>query len=415
MFCNVRDVLKRKHWNLRESGSGERVAAIACALLVTADTILELFTGPVFDVRTLYAGFFVAILLLVCAVRPFEGNIALGVAWCVIFPLPIDLSMSVSLVIGLPLIVLTYRYVWWGVALSGAVTVSRIVQLAAQYWLPDRAGAWAVVSALPWIIMPTLACVGFGLLLKWRRSEEQREAEARRRAESLDLAARLHDATTNDLSYLIMSIDKLIAEKPLDADSVDLPMLREVAQRALDQTHDVIAVLSGQRPHTSQDAPRLRMDAGDRGRDTAPSNWLNKEAERHHKELAALGFQGEVIMPDSKALPAHWDQATAQLVSAFIKETFANIAKHADRERGYVFAAYTYQNCLRISVADVVTGTGDTSQDSSSSSSSSLGIGFGLAHLKQLIVQQGGWLRIRQENGYWSCLANIPIYHQDTA
>lgn len=335
----------------------------------------------------------------------------LGITWCVIFPLPVDLPMSVSVMIAEPLIILSYRHIWCGVVLAAAVTVSRVTQLIWQHGLTERLSAREIVSVLPWTVMPSLACVGIGLLLNWHHREGERESEARGRAKSLDLAARLHDATTNDLSYLIMSIDRLMSESPSQGKSMDLPLLREVAQRALDQTHDVIAVLSRQNVGVTQ-VPQFHSHRAGEGIASDRAGRFDAEIKRHQRELAALGFRGEVIVTDPSDLLSRFDEKTIQLARSLLEETFANIAKHADRGQEYVFAMQVRQDGLHISVADV---PAKMPEGESAESPKSLGMGFGVSHLRQSIAQSGGWLRTREEDGYWSCLAYIPIYHRDTA
>lgn len=410
MFCNISRFLKQRLRHSGHSWSGEKLVALTCAFCVSADTIIESYTGPVQDDRTLWIGLLFAILLLVCAVCPFDGNIMVGIAWCAIFPMPVDLPMSVSVVIAEPLIVLSYQRTWCGIALAIVVTASRTAQLVWQHGLSDRLNLKGMTSVLPWIMMPSLTCLGIGLLLNWHHREGQRESEARNRAKSLDLAARLHDATTNDLSYLMMSIDKLMSENPSQGDSMGLPQLREVARRALDQTHDVIAILSSQDDEASR-IGELHQHVVNEGAVPDRMDQFGVEIERHRRKVAALGFQGEVIVTDPHDLLNRLDEGTAQLVRSLMEETFANIAKHADRRQGYVFAMQVRSDGLYVSVADV---SADEVADESTESTKTLGMGFGLSHLRRMIGQKGGWLRTREEDGYWSCLAYIPIYHRDT-
>ena len=138
MFCNISRFLKQRPRHSGHFWSGEKLVALACAFCVSADTIIESYTGPVQDKRTLWIGLLFAILLLVCVACPFDGNIMVGIAWCVIFPLPVDLPMSVSVVIAEPLIVLSYQRTWCGITLAIVVTASRTAQLAWQQGLPDR-------------------------------------------------------------------------------------------------------------------------------------------------------------------------------------------------------------------------------------------------------------------------------------
>lgn len=410
MYCNISRFLKQRPRHSGHFWSGEKLVALACSFCVSADTIIESYTGPVQDKRTLWIGLLFAILLLVCVACPFDGNIMVGIAWCVIFPLPVDLPMSVSVVIAEPLIVLSYQRTWCGITLAIVVTASRTAQLAWQQGLPDRLNIKGMASVLPWIVMPSLACVGIGLLLNWHHREGQRESEARNRAKSLELAARLHDATTNDLSYLIMSIDRLMSENPSQGDSMGLPQLREVARRALDQTHDVIAILSSRDTEASR-TEEFRQHVVGEGVVTDRIGQFSVEVERHRRKIAALGFQGEVIVTDPSDLLNRLDEGTAQLVRSLLEETFANIAKHADCKQGYVFAMQVRPDGLYMSVADV---SADEVIDGSTGSAKTLGMGFGLSHLRRMIGQKGGWLRTREEDGYWSCLAYIPIYHRDT-
>ncbi|OZG68997.1 sensor histidine kinase [Bifidobacterium eulemuris] len=388
-----------------ESGIVWKAAAIACSLLVFVDAALESFADSVGGMRTLPIALVFAVMLLVCAAKPIGGSIALGIVWCVVFPMPVNLSMGLSLLIVLPLVTLSYHRAWWGMTLAAAVTVSRIAQLTWQSGVTGRSLSSDLARSLPWIIMPSVACVGIGVALKWLHRERQWAADDRRRLESLELAARLHDSTTNDLSYLIMCIDKLLAERHTDMGISDLSLMREVAQRALDQTHEVIAVLADD-DVSRLDSDRLKTEPTKERTSCDAFAWMNDELDRRRKELSALGFHGETIMVDSPVDLNRVDEATMRLLHTLLREIFANISKHADPERGYVVAVSANGDYAHVSVADA-----PAADRCPSSEPTALGMGFGLPHLRQLIEEQGGTVRIRDEEGYWSLSAKIPLSH----
>ena len=118
MFCDGSRFLRRRFRDFGKSWHGEKIAALACALCIAADTVIESCINPVWDAWALWVGLLFVILSLLCVAFPFGGNIALAISWCVVFPLPVDLSMSVSVVIAEPLIVLSYQRIWCGVVLA---------------------------------------------------------------------------------------------------------------------------------------------------------------------------------------------------------------------------------------------------------------------------------------------------------
>lgn len=313
--------------------------------------------------------------------------------------------MSLSVVIVLPLVVLSYRCTAWGIALMGAAMASRIVQLCSLDAFPDRPMWWRVLTVMPWLAMPLVVPVMAGVLLRWRRIRRQREAEARQRVEAMGVAARLHDSTTNELSYLIMDIDHLLAAPGTGAPVADvLRRIRATAGRALEQTHAVIAMLRD----GSADTGGV-VGAGDDSRREGPAS-VSPGADsvrcllgRCRRDAAVFGITGETMVTDPRRCLDCLDVATEELICAVIREMFANIMKHAEPAAGYVMAIAVALDEVCISCADVARPEGASARDGCG------GMGFGLDHLRASVQARGGRFEVRSDAGYWSCKITVPL------
>ena len=399
-----------------------RVVMLACTLLAAIDSAIELSAAPVFDWRTAVAE---AVLLAAMAAgiaRPVAGSVLLGVTWCVAFPLPVGLSMSLSVVIALPLVVLSYRRTVWGIALMGAAMASRIVQLCSLDAFPDRPMWWRVLTVMPWLAMPLVVPVMAGVLLRWRRIRRQRAAEARRRTEAMGVAARLHDSTTNELSYLIMDIDHLLGTPEAGATVADsLRRMRATAGRALEQTHAVIAMLR----EGSADTGGV-VGAGDDSLREGPASVSSGEGagavsargradsvrglvDRCRRDAAALGIAGETVVTDPRWCLDRLDAATGELIRAVIRELFANIMKHANPAAGYVVAVTAGLDKVCVSCADVPQRDVGGNDVATQNNRGGLGMGFGLDHLRASVEARGGRFEVRDDAGYWSCAVTVPF------
>ena len=399
-----------------------RVVMLACTLLAAIDSAIELFAAPVFDWRTAVAEVVLLAAMAAGIARPVAGSVLLGVTWCVAFPLPVGLSMSLSVVIALPLVVLSYRRTVWGIALMGAAMASRIVQLCSLDAFPDRPMWWRVLTVMPWLAMPLVVPVMAGVLLRWRRIRRQRAAEARRRTEAMGVAARLHDSTTNELSYLIMDIDHLLGTPEAGATVADsLRRMRATAGRALEQTHAVIAMLR----EGSADTGGV-VGAGDDSLREGPASVSSGEGagavsargradsvrglvDRCRRDAAALGIAGETVVTDPRWCLDRLDAATGELIRAVIRELFANIMKHANPAAGYVVAVTAGLDKVCVSCADVPQRDVGGNDVATQNNRGGLGMGFGLDHLRASVEARGGRFEVRDDAGYWSCAVTVPF------
>lgn len=399
-----------------------RVAMLTCTLLAAVDSVIELFAAPVFDWRTAVVEAVLLVAMAAGIARPVAGNVLLGVAWCVAFPLPVGLSMSLSVVIALPLVVLSYRRTAWGIALMVAAMASRIVQLCSLDAFPDRPMWWRVLTVMPWLAMPLVVPVMAGVLLRWRRIRRQRAAEARRRAEAMGVAARLHDSTTNELSYLIMDIDHLLGTPGTEASVADsLRRMRATAGRALEQTHAVIAMLressadtggvGGAGDDSLRESPASVSSGEDAGAVSARgrADSVRGLVDRCRRDAAALGITGETVVTDPRWCLDRLDAATGELIHAVIRELFANIMKHAKPAAGYVVAVAVGLDEVCVSCADVPQRDVGGDDVAAQNNRGGLGMGFGLDHLRASVEARGGRFEVRDDAGYWSCVITVPL------
>lgn len=401
------------------AGDGNlRVIMLVCTLLTAIDSAIELFAAPVPDWHTPVVEAVLLALMAVSIACPVAGSVLLGVAWCVAFPLPINLSMSLSVMIALPLVVLSYRRTAWGVTLMAFAMVSRIVQLCIQGAFTDRPMWWRALTAMPWLAMPFVIPVMAGVLLRWWRIRRRRAEEADRRAEAMAMAARLHDSTTNELSYLIMDIDHFLQMPEIGAQTSDaLQRMRATAGRALEQTHAVIAMLRDGSAGTTEmcdDSSRGSLPYAGSREDTGSMPARHRTdsvrclVERYRQDAATLGMAGETVVTDPHGILDHADTELEGLISAVIREMFANIMKHADSAAGYVLAVAVGIDEICISCADVPRRDGNE-MEAAHDDRGCLGMGFGIDHLRASVEARGGRVEIHDDAGYWSCMMALPL------
>ena len=274
----------------------------------------------------------------------------------------------------------------------------------------------------------------------------RRDAAIRR---NLHIARELHDHTTNDLSDIIMLINRRLAEASAnnemdcngpdntgetanmsDRSVGDLETIRSLALDALHHTRHTIATLDGRSNGTGMaNGPVVKASTGAAdgatsvGMDhTAPAatipampdtyEHLSDTITEHRERLRQLGHEGEVItIGDVDDLPT----VTRTLVADFLRELFGNIVRHADPARGYTMLIMVSDDMCIIDLSDFAAtdNSGEKADVANSAETPQPGdLRSGLARYRGLIEHRHGVLEITDgadANTAWTLHASIPL------
>ncbi|MBT1161102.1 MULTISPECIES: histidine kinase [Bifidobacterium] len=273
-----------------------------------------------------------------------------------------------------------------------------------------------------------------GMAARWNHERHSERMELAYRRQRARAAQDIHDYVSNDLAYLILRLDKDIADGKSPGVE-ELRELRDVASGALDRTHQVIGVIEGRETgqqataangRTGATAPSVAPCIDDRPSDHsgASSSFgshharrssglsvVNPNAERDDCPLAEqlrtiayagdhrlkeLGFDGQTIITNAN------DSAEPDdLIAGFLEELYGNIAKHADPAGGYVLTIGIGRDAVQIALVD-------TALDNTSSHAS-LSLGTGLDRYRMRVDSRGGVFDINARNDEWTLSVLIPL------
>lgn len=277
-----------------------------------------------------------------------------------------------------------------------------------------------------------------GMAARWNHERHSERMELAYRRQRARAAQNIHDYVSNDLAYLILRLDKDIADGK--SPSVEeLHELRDVASGALDRTHQVIGVIEGrndgQRTSASDGRSNTFADAvssasvpsiderpsnhsgatsssgSHHARRSSGSSIINPNAERDDCQLAAqlrtiahagdhrlkeLGFDGQTIITNAN------DSAEPdELIAGFLEELYGNIAKHANPAGGYVLTVGIGRDAAQIALVDTPPGDAQHAQQRST--------GTGLQRYRARIAERGGELHVDRRPAEWTLSATIPL------
>ncbi|MBT1173088.1 hypothetical protein JS528_06930 [Bifidobacterium sp. MA2] len=256
--------------------------------------------------------------------------------------------------------------------------------------------------------------IGYCIRITVQHDTEQRAyAETRK---NMRIARELHDHTTNDLSDIILLINRNSSDDGYGEETVpqpthaieweDLTTIRNIAFDALHHTREVIHTLE-QAPNPPCPTSRCSTISDDPSSHHATEHGedipLEAQIQRHKQRLERLGYHGEVILlGEFDALQG----AFRPVIRDFLRELFANIVKHADPSKEYT---------LMISVADwqCVIDMSDfpsvqLSPEPHDHGPDHIGMHSGLNRYRDIISRMGGTLTINDDSP-WTLHASIPI------
>lgn len=244
-----------------------------------------------------------------------------------------------------------------------------------------------------------------------RRERDQWERDQRLRRDQV--VHQLHDDVANRLSYVLLRFQR---DERDDRDGRDggrpdrdQEMVQDVRD-ALDSTRRAVHVLSG-----NEGADAAGPGVGDPADPSGASggsvcdetSWgaLRALVTAESARLERIGFTGTVVMPQS--VPTGLGRADLTMAASFLKECFANIAKHADPERGYALGVSGRAEGIVVSLADTPKRAGAHGADRDRSAEGA-STGRGLAYYRDFAERRGGSLTIEEDAGNWSMTALFP-------
>ena len=273
-------------------------------------------------------------------------------------------------------------------------------------------GSPALTGAVLFQLLAALA--GFSVRQRHHAAvERERAIEARLQAEAvaghLELASRLHDTVTNDLSCIITMTETMLLDRTDPRVQNALTGIRDRAQHALGQSHDMIDVLRGAEPsHPDPDAAdeegkssevaRLRPDATTA--ENPGASWIDglrtmiREEERN---LADMGFRGECVIIAEDA-PTPSADVRRELTNV-IGELFANIRRHCAPPADYAMTVRIDADGIRMMEMNAVQPPERASAPS----------GRGLSMHRRLIVGLGGAMETGIEDDTWIIRITVPL------
>ncbi|RSX54321.1 2CS histidine protein kinase [Bifidobacterium goeldii] len=306
-------------------------------------------------------------------------------------------------------------------------------------------GSVTIYGVTPVVIL----FIGFmlgGMAARWNHERHQAQLELAYRRRRERAAHDIHDYVSNDLAYLILRMDKDLADGKTPT-LEELQELREVAMGALDRTHKVIGVIEGHDDdaHAVAGIPTKNDTDGDRGVavetaantiGTGATGVISPSVNRADCPLAAqlrdiahtgdhrlkeLGFEGQTIVSNANDTAARND-----MIAGLLEELYGNIAKHAEAEQGYVLTVGIGLDSVQIALIDTqydgqqnrhANDTGKQSRGAALAASSdalpaaspSMSSGTGLSRYRQAIERRGGELQYDSQDGEWTLSAIIPL------
>lgn len=275
--------------------------------------------------------------------------------------------------------------------------------------------------------------IGYCIRVTMQHDAEQRiHAEMRR---NMRIARELHDHTTNDLSDIILLINRNTSENGRgdghgDAATTqpaniitreDLTTIRTIAADALRHTRGVIRTLEQNvdSPHASSRCRTIHDDhrpshrgTGHDGTDRGGTGHgesipLDTLIPRYRRRLERLGYHGEVIVLGN---PAMLRDEPRSLTEDLLRELFANIVKHADPNEEYtMMIAVTDRQCTIDMSDSPLPRPSYKSHDQERIAH--IGMRSGLHRYREILNRMGGTLTVGSSgNGSpWTLHASIPI------
>ena len=221
------------------------------------------------------------------------------------------------------------------------------------------------------------------LAIKAMHERHQREQHA--------IATKLHDATTGDLTYIILLTQRHREQcaNPTDRDAY--AAIERRAEEALRNIHEVINVLNDADPSLNRTQTRNESHV-----DLMDS--VTRYCRRRDEELAAVGFRGTTTIQGAATRPRQSDDDLAHDLETILNEIYANIMRHcATARRDYLVTVHFDDSAVRITE---INEQSDATVGGKS--------GTGLKHLSEIVQRRAGKVNVLDDDHNWILQISIP-------
>lgn len=397
------------------------IAILIVALACTMETMISVASSSMLVVDALCACANVATLIYM-AFRPASGALIASALWIALCCAPVKQPSATLLSILVAIGILGYAFrrisilvtvialsVW--LVTQGNIASSNIMSDPSDHTL---FGTVSMTGVTPVIVLFAAALFA-GMAARWNHERHTTRMELAYRRKQARTARDIHDYVSNDLAYLILRLDKSIADGH-NPSIAELHELRDVASGALERTHEVINLIEDRTNRTRNDDTRGIRNTTVPNRSAVQNSGPASPAVSvdcplaarariiaHNGDyrLAELGFNGQTIISNTNT-----DAEPDDLVFGLLEELYGNIAKHADPQADYILTISIGNDTVTIALAD----TALTSATTESPSAASHSLGTGLSRYRNLLAERGGTLIINnQPDREWSMLAQLPI------
>ncbi|WP_152349815.1 hypothetical protein [Bifidobacterium avesanii] len=223
-----------------------------------------------------------------------------------------------------------------------------------------------------------------------------RALHERHQHEQRAIAAKLHDATTGDLTYIILLAQQRHEGCASPAEKDAYAAIERRAESALRNIHEVIGVLNDAATPADQ-ALASNGDHVDR------MDSIMRYCRRRDGELAAIGFHGTTTIQGAMPRPRQSDDLAREM-EAMLNEIYANIMRHCETSRrDYLITIHFGASAVRLTEInersdETVGGTGGT----------------GLGHLSEMVRRRHGTVNVIDDDHNWILQLSIPYDRQGT-
>ena len=321
-----------------------------------------------------------------CAMIPWFPRIAgcsIVVFYMLLIPMPYQVgeSMLAGFIVGFAVI---FAYMNVGIAL--ALLCASIAMLS----LTSSVNVTVTMTAT----FTTSALAGYASKRQMEMAKEREAlAEAKRESDTMlrnmEVASRLHDTVTNDLSYIIMVASTRALSTQDATEQQTLSDIIDRSQDAFAKAHEIIEVLSGvgRKQVASSQAVELRRE-------------LEAIANAEQMRLGQLGLTGTTTFSGIDT-PVRVEQRNLEEIRGLFTEAFTNLRKHCTPPADYTIIADIHSDALTLT-------TMNSLNPSTHSSVPSPATGRGLVMHREIIESLGGTLKFANDQDTWTLHAEIP-------
>ncbi len=231
-----------------------------------------------------------------------------------------------------------------------------------------------------------IAAICIGICIRSAAHNSLNEHERRARQRNVRIARDLHDHTTNDITDMMLLIDRYRLA-PGSVSAAELKALRTIADDALQHTRQAIATLEEEPPQV----PKSALDVT-----VASRRHLSDDIAKHRARLQRIDSSGDVIITGAIDTLNNSDTV---FIADFLRELFGNIAKYADSTQRYVMLIAVSQDRVTIDITDHPRQDGVSLEGRHS----------GLAYYRERVQNMHGDWNVREERGQWVLHASVPV------